>query len=233
MADLFSGLKGGRELKRKLKEMQSKFLREMRRALPEEADKLMAQASAPQVSGALEGSESVVSSSSKGKVDVAAGYTDRKAAAVHEGVHWGDKVEGTRGFKWFEREFQVWEPQAIARIVARLRALTREGGNSPKRGAGAKKMARKLAKRLGKLTSRGGKHARRLSKAGLRRAKRLGKAGLRSATRAGKVGTRLGLRQSKKLGRVIKRSGRKALKRARKLAKQARKLTKRSRRRRR
>lgn len=124
-------VKGLEQLKRELRKQKRAFFQEMAAALPVEAEKLMSQANtaAPRASGELVSSAnvSVVLQESKGRVRVAAAYLDEKAAAVHEGVHWGGKVEGTRGFKWYERAFNAFEVGFIERIAQRLRRLTGGG----------------------------------------------------------------------------------------------------------
>lgn len=124
-------VKGLEQLKRELRKQKRAFFQKMAAALPVEAERLMAQANtaAPRASGELVGSAnvSVVLQENKGRVRVAAAYLDEKAAAVHEGVHWGGYVEGTRGFKWYERAFNVFEIGFIERIAQRLRRLTGGG----------------------------------------------------------------------------------------------------------
>lgn len=125
-------VEGGAQLKRALKKKREEFLREMAAALPDEGQALMAQANvaAPRASGTLVGSSSVttVEQRAKGRVRVAAAYLDPKAAAVHEGLHWGRHVPGTKGFKWYERTLAAFEGGFVERIAARLRRLV--GGGS-------------------------------------------------------------------------------------------------------
>jgi hypothetical protein len=120
-------VEGGDALKAALKKHQERFLAEMAEALPQEGQVLMTEAnsSAPRASGALASSSSVTSvvQQSQGRVRVAAAYLDEKAAAVHEGVHWGQHIEGTKGFKWFEKAFHAFELGAMQRIVSRLKRL--------------------------------------------------------------------------------------------------------------
>lgn len=124
-------VRGLEELKRELRKQKRAFFEEMARALPEEGQSLMQQATAaaPKASGELAGSSllSVEVKDSKGSVRVAAAFTDDKAAAVHEGVHWGGFVAGTRGFKFYERVFNAFEVGFIERIAQRLRRLTGGG----------------------------------------------------------------------------------------------------------
>lgn len=120
-------LKGMEKLRRALKKQPERFFAEMAMALPAEAQALMGQANgaAPRKSGELAGSSSVTSvvQVRKGRVRVAAAYLDEKAAAVHEGVHWGAHIEGTRGFKFFERALNAFEGGFASRIVARLKRI--------------------------------------------------------------------------------------------------------------
>lgn len=124
-------IKGMAQLRRAVKKQPARFLAEMAVALPAEAQTLMAQATAvaPRSSGELAASASVTSvvQARKGRVRVAAAYLDDKAAAVHEGVHWGAHVEGTRGFKFFERTLNSFEGGFASRIVSRLKRLVRGG----------------------------------------------------------------------------------------------------------
>lgn len=125
-------LNGEKELMRNLRRVRDRFLDEMRVGLQEEAARLhgAAEATTPSASGKLLMSLKTTSADqpSKGRVRFAVAYTDEKAAAVHEGIHWGHKVDHeTGGFKWFEKAFNAWEPGATQRIIARLRALTGGG----------------------------------------------------------------------------------------------------------
>ena len=125
--NVFMSVEGGDVLRRALQKKAAEVAREMELALPQEGAALMAQANAlaPRASGELVASSSVTSAvTGKGsKVRVAVAYTDEKAAAVHEGLHHNRKVEGTRGFKWFERAMNAFTPGFIERVVARLRRL--------------------------------------------------------------------------------------------------------------
>lgn len=120
-------LEGGEALRKALLKKQAEFLAEMAKALPVEAEKLMAQgkAAAPKASGELAASALVSSASArKGtRLKFAAAFLDEKAAAVHEGVHWRKHVDGTKGFKFFERVFHAFEPGFVQRIADRLRRL--------------------------------------------------------------------------------------------------------------
>jgi hypothetical protein len=130
--DVLMAMEGGAELRRALKKHEAEFLREMAEALPNEAQQLMAAANslAPRASGALASSASVSSvvQEKRGRVRAVAAYTDEKAAAVHEGVHWGERIEGTRGFKWLERALNAFEGGFAQRIAERLKRLV--GGGS-------------------------------------------------------------------------------------------------------
>lgn len=126
-------LEGGAQLRRALKRQEQRFLAELATALPEEGTSLMASANAaaPRASGTLAASSSVthVVQAKKGRVRVAVAYLDEKAAAVHEGIHWGRKTaQQTKGFKWFERALGAFEPGFVERIAGRLRRLV--GGGS-------------------------------------------------------------------------------------------------------
>lgn len=125
--DFFMRVEGGEALRRALRRKSADFLKEMAEALPAEGQALMgsADALAPRKSGTLAGSSSVttVVQEKKGRVRVAAAYLDEKAAAVHEGLHWNRRVEGTRGFKWFERALHAFEGGFLDRIAARLRKV--------------------------------------------------------------------------------------------------------------
>lgn len=130
--DVVMRIEGGAELRRALKKHEAAFLREMAVALPVEAQQLMdtGNALAPRASGTLASSASVSSvvQEKRGRVRAVAAYTDEKAAAVHEGVHWGERIEGTRGFKFFERALNAFEGGFAQRIAARLKRLV--GGGS-------------------------------------------------------------------------------------------------------
>lgn len=125
--NVLMAVEGGDALRKALQRKSAEVAREMEIALPQEGAALMAQANAiaPKATGELVASSSVTSAvTRKGqRVRVAAAYLDEKAAAVHEGVHWGKKIQGTRGFKWFERALNAFTPGFIERIVARLRKL--------------------------------------------------------------------------------------------------------------
>lgn len=130
-ANVLMQLEGGEELRKALKRQEKAFFDEMAAALPEEGQNLMAvaDAAAPRLTGQLVSSSSVTSEvkPSKGRVKVAAAYLDEKAAAVHEGVHGGHHVEGTRGFKFFERVLHSFEAGFVQRIAARLKRLVGGG----------------------------------------------------------------------------------------------------------
>lgn len=129
--DVLMKLEGGPALMRALRRQEKAFLAEFGAALPAEAEALMqsANAAAPQASGTLVSSAVVTSviQKSKGRVRAVAAYTDEKAAAVHEGIHWMQQVVGTKGFKWFERSLHAFEADFVARIGARLRRIAGGG----------------------------------------------------------------------------------------------------------
>jgi hypothetical protein len=120
-------VEGGDALRRALQKKAAEVAREMELALPQEGEALRRQgdATVPRATGELAASSSVTSAVLKRgtRVKVAVAYLDEKAAAVHEGVHFGRKVKGTRGFKWLERAMQRFEAGFVERIVARLRRL--------------------------------------------------------------------------------------------------------------
>lgn len=120
-------VEGGEQLRKALQAKEREFLEEMAATLPEEGQKLMsaAAAAAPRASGELAGSASVTMAKTRkgSRIRVAAAFLDEKAAAVHEGVHWGHHIEGTRGFKWYERVFHSFEGGFVERIAAKLRRL--------------------------------------------------------------------------------------------------------------
>lgn len=126
--DVISQVEGADELRRNLRKFEKRFLEEMEQVLPREVETLMTQArhEAPARSGELRASASITSDMKpkRGRFRVVGAYLDEKAAAVHEGIHWGKKVEGgTKGMKWFERVANAWAPESAKRVVARLRAL--------------------------------------------------------------------------------------------------------------
>lgn len=121
--EVLSTIEGGEELRRALRKVREEFMAECRQAIPEEAQALMAQAqaAAPRGSGTLAASAEV--SKTKGGMKAAAAFLDEKAAAVHEGIHWGHRIEGTQGFKWYERILAGFEAGFVSRMAARLRRL--------------------------------------------------------------------------------------------------------------
>lgn len=120
-------VEGGEQLRRALLRKSDEVSRLMQAELPKEAEGLLQEANArvPRSSGELAGSSRASSAVTRRgtQVRAVAAYTDEKAAAVHEGIHWNARIEGTRGFKWFQRAFDAWKPGAVQRIVERLRAL--------------------------------------------------------------------------------------------------------------
>jgi hypothetical protein len=129
--DVILSIEGGNELVKALKKKPREFLALLAQRLPAEGQALMnaANAAAPRRTGTLAGSSVVTSvvQEAKGVVRVAAAYTDEKAAAVHEGVHWGEHVEGTNGFKWFERATSKFEQGFVDRVAQDLKQLTGGG----------------------------------------------------------------------------------------------------------
>ena len=83
-----------------------------------------AQVTVPRKSGTLAASAGVSSEVGDHRVTAVVAYKDVKAAAVHEGIHHGHKVNGTRGFKWLEHSFKLAKPKMLDGIVKALRALT-------------------------------------------------------------------------------------------------------------
>ncbi len=124
-------LEGAEQLRKALKKKEKEFLAAMANGLPQEAQVLMqsANSAAPRLTGKLASSSSVTSSvqPEKGRVRVAAAYLDEKAAAVHEGVHWGRHIEGTSGFKWYEKAFNAFQAGFVQRIGDRLKRLVGGG----------------------------------------------------------------------------------------------------------
>lgn len=125
MANVLLQVKGVEELIRKLRWHKRAFIGELAQALPEEAKRLeaAAQQGVPRASGRLASSVAVVSEVQSNAVHVAVGYTDPKAAAVHEGIHWRRRVKDVHGFKWLERALNAFEQGFAERIAARLRRL--------------------------------------------------------------------------------------------------------------
>lgn len=121
---------GGEELRKKLRQVPDLFIQEMAKALPEEAKNLGAEAQAgvPVEHGSLAASLAVKTSKKKTRISAAVGYTDHKAAAVHEGIHWAHR-EGAKepGFHWFLKAFTAFAGGFIERIAQRLKRLV--GGN--------------------------------------------------------------------------------------------------------
>lgn len=128
--DVLMKLEGAEQLRRELKRQEVRFFGEMAQALPEEAAALMAAANAeaPRATGTLAASSSVTKEidNSDRTVRVVAAYLDEKAAAVHEGIHWGEHFE-TRGMKWFERAKNGFERGVVERIGDRLRRIVGGG----------------------------------------------------------------------------------------------------------
>lgn len=129
--DVIMSIEGGGQLLKALRKKPKEFFALLAQRLPDEGENLAAAAAmaAPSVSGELASSASVtsVAQESKGVVRVAAAFLDEKAAAVHEGVHWGQHIEGTEGLKFFEKTANAFEQGFIERIGQNLKKLT-EGG---------------------------------------------------------------------------------------------------------
>lgn len=116
-----------------LKGLQREWLREMEAGITEEAVELMnkANAIAPQASGTLKASTVVAVEVEQGvRVLANATYTDKKAAAVHEGIHWGIRIKAAEGrpyFKWLERTVGTFAQGFVDRILARCLAVIERG----------------------------------------------------------------------------------------------------------
>jgi hypothetical protein len=119
----FADVKGGEELLGKLRANMRKFEKAMETILPEEARDLLSAASTsvPRQSGELAASAVVSTEKGSAGFRAAAAYTDHKAAAVHEGVHHGRFVEGTRGFKWLEHTLHAFEPGFVQSVAEKLK----------------------------------------------------------------------------------------------------------------
>jgi hypothetical protein len=174
-ADAFK-FEGGEELRRALKGIERKFLDTMAKAIDEEAHKVMAAgiASAPKLSGELASATNVVVSRSRGQVQGAASFLKDRAAAVHEGVHWGRKIP-TKGFHWFANAALDWEPAAAKRIVQRLQDITGEGGGSVPAGRGKKTRPSAPQRSLTKTRKSATKSLRRATKKALKATRKLAK----------------------------------------------------------
>jgi hypothetical protein len=116
-----------------LMKLEREWLQEMERGITAEAIDLMNQANtiAPEASGTLKAS-TVVSVEVESGVRVLANatYTDRKAAAVHEGIHWGIRQKDREArpyFKWFERTWMGMAEGAVQRMLARCLAVIERG----------------------------------------------------------------------------------------------------------
>jgi hypothetical protein len=120
-------VEGGEQLRAELLKRRGQVIVEMRGALPDEGAALLAaaNAAAPVASGTLRGTAVLVPESKQKETEtkVRIEYTSHYAAAVHEGIHWGKKVAGTKGFKWMERATQAFESAFVERIAGRLAKL--------------------------------------------------------------------------------------------------------------
>lgn len=117
-------IEGGPELIKALKKIAPEFLRVATEAIQREGVTIesAAQLTVPRGTGALAASCVVSHQTGAKRSSTAVAYTLDRAAAVHEGVHWGHHHQ-TKGMKWFERAFYALKPQALARIVADLKRL--------------------------------------------------------------------------------------------------------------
>lgn len=121
---------GEKALLGRLRGLPKAFLAEMESSIPQEAQALMDQAQvlAPARTGTLKASAVVTHETKPSRVLAAAAYTDRKAAAVHEGIHWGVKREqDTRWhlehLKWFERALGPFAQGFVDRMAQALRRV--------------------------------------------------------------------------------------------------------------
>jgi len=128
--NILMSLEGADELKRKLRKLEPQFLDAMKQELPREGESLRsaAQSLAPVAGGELRSSAVVATKVSKTRVAVLVGYTDEKAAAVHEGIHWGRFHPGTKGYKWLERALNTFAAGFTNRIAGVLRGVVSRGG---------------------------------------------------------------------------------------------------------
>lgn len=115
---------GEKALLGRLRGMPRAFLGEMAQAVPREAEALMqaAQATAPSKSGALRASAVVTHQVKRSRVQAAAAYTAKYAAAVHEGMHWGVKGQHP-GMKWYEKALNAFAPGFALRMADALRRV--------------------------------------------------------------------------------------------------------------
>jgi hypothetical protein len=120
------GLEGWAELRKKLRSMRGPFLQEMKAAIEEGGAILQSQANAaaPVQSGTLVSSSSTATAERSDHFSMAIGYTDPKAPAVHEGIHWRKHLgEREPGFHWFRKSFDLFANGFSARVAQRLKAL--------------------------------------------------------------------------------------------------------------
>lgn len=116
-----------------LRKLEREWLQEMEAGITAEAVNLMneANARAPQASGKLKASTVVAVEVEQGvRVLANATYTDRKAAAVHEGIHWGIRQKDAAGrpyFKWLERTWMGRAEGAVQRMLARCLSVIERG----------------------------------------------------------------------------------------------------------
>jgi hypothetical protein len=213
LADVFK-FEGGEQLRRELKRVEGAFIAAMGEALVAEAQavKTMGAEAAPRITGGLAGTAKVSVSKRENRIEAAAGFTNPNAAAIHEGVHWGHKSRETRGFHWYRRVFESWQPQATERIIARLKRVANEGGGGGGAGAPPSKSPARPSALQRKL-----KKAKKLLGRRLRKAKKLGGKALKVGTRTGKKALKASTRTGKKALRAGKRLGRRARKVSRRL----------------
>lgn len=129
MADVNVMLKveGWNEVRKKLRSMRGLFLQEMDATMAEGARIVQQQsnAAAPVASGTLVSSATIQHEKKADFISYGMGYTDEKAAAVHEGIHWGHKFgKKERGFQWLMRVMEEFAPSYIEHVAMRLRRLT-------------------------------------------------------------------------------------------------------------
>lgn len=119
------GVEGGEQLVAKLRAKEREFLDSMAEQLPAEGEQLRSEANAlaPVASGQLVSSSVVESEVKPSHVRTGIGYTDPKAPAVHEGIHWGHKIKAEHRRKWLERALHAFAGGFAERVAARLRAL--------------------------------------------------------------------------------------------------------------
>lgn len=118
-------VEGGEELVKRLKKVEAQFMAELAAAFPDSGEALRGQANsqAPRASGRLLSSSFVASEAKRHRVQTVVGYTDPKAPAVHEGIHWGHKISEKHRRKWLENALNAFAPSFAEHIAARLRRM--------------------------------------------------------------------------------------------------------------